>query len=57
MLDQISGLCANCQFVRMVKNGRGSAFFLCERSKTDTQFVKYPTLPVVVCEGYTKNEK
>lgn len=48
------GLCLKCQYVRMVKNARGSVFFLCEKSKTDAQFPKYPAMPIIACPGYQK---
>jgi hypothetical protein len=35
----------------VVKTTR-SAFSLCERSKTDARFSKYPQLPVVACRGF-----
>jgi hypothetical protein len=47
-----SGLCARCRHQRVVRNTRGSAFSLCERSKTDPRFAKYPRLPVLRCAGY-----
>jgi hypothetical protein len=46
------GLCATCLHQRVVRNTRGSSFSLCERSKTDPRFPRYPRLPVVACEGY-----
>lgn len=46
------GLCASCQNVRIIENKRGSKFFLCELSKTDPRFPRYPRLPVVACDGY-----
>ncbi len=45
------GLCETCQHQRVVKTAR-SAFSLCERSKTDDRFPKYPRLPVVACPGF-----
>lgn len=47
------GLCASCANVRVVRSGKGSTFFLCELSKTDPAFPKYPRLPVLRCRGYT----
>lgn len=47
------GLCAGCVNVRVVRSGKGSTFFLCELSKTDPAFPKYPRLPVLRCRGYT----
>ena len=36
----------------VVKNTRGSVFSLCERSKTDPDFPRYPRLPVLSCPGF-----
>jgi hypothetical protein len=49
-----AGLCADCQNARPVKSNRGSLFLLCELSKTDPRFPKYPRLPVLNCPGYQK---
>lgn len=46
------GLCAGCAHVRVVQTGKGSTFYLCELSKTDPAFPKYPRLPVLRCRGY-----
>lgn len=48
-----AGLCASCVFARLIENRRGSKFLMCELSKTDPRFPKYPPLPVVRCAGYT----
>jgi hypothetical protein len=45
------GLCAGCLHARIVRSKR-STFWLCERSKTDPRFPRYPTLPVVRCAGF-----
>jgi len=37
---------------RLVVTGRGSRFVLCERSRTDPAFPRYPPLPVVACSGF-----
>ena len=47
-----AGLCDRCVHQKLVGNTRGSAFSLCERSKTDARFPKYPRLPVARCAGY-----
>jgi hypothetical protein len=47
-----AGLCATCAHARVIENDRGSRFFMCERSKTDARFPRYPRLPVVACIGY-----
>jgi hypothetical protein len=39
-----------------VGNTRGSRFSLCERSKTDPSFAKYPRLPVLECRGFERRE-
>ncbi len=46
------GLCGTCANARVVESGRGSRFWLCELSKVDPRFRKYPVLPVRVCDGY-----
>lgn len=51
--DTRSGLCATCAHVRVVTSSKGSTFLLCERSRTDPSFRRYPTLPVLACRGFT----
>jgi hypothetical protein len=46
------GLCAECLHASRVTSVRGSAFTLCERSKTDTRYARYPRLPVFACPGF-----
>jgi hypothetical protein len=46
-----AGLCATCAHCRLVESRR-SRFYLCERSRTDPAFPRYPRLPVVACRGY-----
>ncbi|MCC6959979.1 MAG: hypothetical protein IT301_09035 [Dehalococcoidia bacterium] len=48
------GLCASCIHSRQVVSGRASVFWLCERSKADPRFRKYPPIPVVRCEGFER---
>ena len=50
------GLCADCAFSRAIESARGSTFCLCERSRTDPAFLKYPPLPVLRCTGYVPND-
>ena len=47
-----AGLCDTCVHQKLIKNTRGSTFSMCERSKTDQSFPKYPRLPVLECRGY-----
>jgi hypothetical protein len=49
-----AGLCDNCRHQRLVPNTRGSVFSLCERSRTDPAFPRYPRLPVVECSGFER---
>ena len=51
---QSVGLCATCTHSRRITSDRGSIFYLCELSKTDPRFPKYPRLPVLSCSGYDK---
>jgi hypothetical protein len=46
------GLCAACRHHRWIESARGSRFLLCERSRSDQRFPRYPPLPVVRCAGY-----
>jgi hypothetical protein len=50
------GLCASCRHKRDVKNTRGSTFLLCERSREDPAYPRYPRLPVLDCRGYERRE-
>lgn len=49
-----AGLCDSCKHQRVIRNTRGSVFSLCDRSKTDSRFPKYPRLPVRRCAGYER---
>jgi pimeloyl-ACP methyl ester carboxylesterase len=50
------GLCASCKHLRSVASARGSTFVLCELSRTDPRFAKYPRLPIDQCAGYVGTE-
>jgi hypothetical protein len=47
-----AGLCDSCVHQKLVRTGRGSEFSLCERSKTDPRYPKYPPVPVLRCPGH-----
>jgi hypothetical protein len=47
-----AGLCDSCAHQRVVRTTRGSSFSLCELSRTDPAFPRYPRLPVIRCRGY-----
>ena len=53
--SQQQGLCADCQWARLVQSKRGSNFLRCARSTLDSRFPKYPGLPVRRCDGYAPN--
>lgn len=46
------GLCVSCAHQRIVSTTRGSTFSLCERSRTDAAYPRYPRLPVLQCPGH-----
>ena len=50
--DHPAGLCSVCRHHRVTGNRRGSRFYLCERSKTDERFRRYPPLPMIRCPGF-----
>jgi hypothetical protein len=48
----LAGLCESCLHARYIATARGSVFLLCERSRGDARFARYPRLPVDVCDGF-----
>jgi hypothetical protein len=52
-----AGLCADCRHGRALANRRGSVFVLCERSRADDSFPRYPRLPVSSCRGYERRAR
>lgn len=50
------GMCATCLHVRRMQSDRGSVFFLCQLALSDQRFRKYPSLPVLQCDGYRAPE-
>ena len=57
MARVLAGLCDSCRHQRLGGNTRGSKFSLCERSRTDPGYPRYPRLPVVECAGHEPREK
>jgi hypothetical protein len=51
-----AGLCESCRHARRVASSKGSEFWLCERSRTDPKYKKYPPLPVVSCPGHERGQ-
>jgi hypothetical protein len=54
MARPIAGLCDSCRHQRLVPNTRGSVFSLCERSREDPAYPRYPRLPVLSCPGWER---
>lgn len=52
-----AGLCDRCRHQRLVPNTRGSVFSLCERSRTDQAYPRYPRLPVLSCPGFEERRE
>ena len=48
-------LCETCRWMREATTPR-SRFLLCELSKTDATYPKYPPQPVVQCGGYRSKD-
>lgn len=46
------GLCGLCRHRREIQSRRGSTFLLCERSREDPRYPRYPPLPVFRCVGF-----
>ncbi len=47
------GLCEQCAHQRLVRSERNADYLLCEYSKTDPVFEKYPRLPVRTCSAFS----
>lgn len=47
-----AGLCADCVHAKYMESDKGSTFLQCQLSFTNSDFAKYPRLPVLVCKGY-----
>ncbi|HVS19881.1 MAG TPA: hypothetical protein VMT18_14845 [Planctomycetota bacterium] len=48
------GLCPDCRHVRAITSERGSTFWLCELSKRDPAYPRYPPQPRVSCAGFER---
>ena len=49
-----AGLCDRCVHQKVIRNTRGSSFSLCERSREDPAYPRYPRLPVTACAGHER---
>jgi hypothetical protein len=57
MAGPSAGLCDTCAHQRLVRNTRGSVFSLCERSRSDPAYPRYPRLPVRECPGWERRRE
>ena len=48
----LSSLCESCVHVRLITSNTGSKFLLCEKSREDPRFAKYPPQPVLTCPAH-----
>jgi hypothetical protein len=48
------GLCDRCAHQRLVATTRGPTYSLCERSRTERAYPRYPRVPVLACPGFTR---
>lgn len=49
-----AGLCPECALVRRVVSDRGAVFWLCELSRSDPRFPRYPAQPRMECPGFRR---
>ena len=49
-----AGLCDSCVHEKIVRSSHESEFVLCQRSKDDPSFPRYPPLPVRTCAGFER---
>ena len=49
-----SGLCGSCRYRRPLRSAKATTYVMCERSVSETGYPKYPSLPVLLCNGYQK---
>jgi hypothetical protein len=50
-------LCETCSMMRQVVTPKGSRYLLCQMSRTDQRYPKYPPQPIVGCEGYRAKDR
>jgi uncharacterized protein (TIGR00290 family) len=48
-----AGLCATCLNAKVMVSDRGSAFLRCMLSDQNSEFPRYPRLPVLTCSGWS----
>ena len=52
-----AGLCDSCRHQRLIRTTRKSEFSLCERSREDPDYPRYPRVPVQRCPGYEPRDE
>ena len=52
--DSRVGLCSVCRHARVIESGKGARFYLCEVSRTDPHYPRYPRLPVRECAAHDR---
>jgi hypothetical protein len=50
-------MCETCAIMREIITPKGTRYLLCQLSKIDPEYPKYPPQPVVRCDGYRKKEE
>ncbi len=53
---RLPSLCETCRWRKVVVSGTGSRFLLCQLSRSDPRYAKYPPQPVARCQGYAEQE-
>jgi hypothetical protein len=48
------GLGPDCAHVRKIESAKGSVFWMCELSKADARYPRYPVQPRMVCAGFSR---
>jgi hypothetical protein len=54
--DMTQSLCETCAWMREVITPKASRFLLCELSKTNPAYPKYPAQPMIRCEGFRQKK-
>ena len=53
----MQSLCETCVWMREVITHKRSRFLLCQLSRSNPAFAKYPPQPVVRCDGHRPRDK
>jgi len=52
-----SSLCESCRHMKPIVTPKRSRFLLCQLSKVNDRYAKYPPQPVVRCAGHEPNDE